>query len=189
MAASRFGYRCAFRRRSRSILSRFRRIPGVRPVHKFFRNCTRAIAYARLGWSCYDFDHDHLLELIAFKLRRMTHEFTSNNSSVDPSGTRDKSIKLASRLANRLSRTERNYYSPNYKRHAAKWGPGRSVFTPIPDSKHIEWEIVWDKATAEQQQIVQRESAQAFELDAAMRTRDEKWLFAIMGKYHTHWWD
>lgn len=179
----------AFRRRSRSILSCLCRIPGVRPVREFFSDCTRAIAYARLGWGCYDFDHDHLLELIAFKLRRMTHEFTANDSSVDQRGTREKSIKLASRLANRLSRIDRNYYSPNYKRHAAKWGAGRGVWTPIPDSKYIKCEIVWDKATAEQQQIVQRESAQAYELDAAMRTRDEKWLFAIMGKYHTYWWN
>lgn len=157
------------------------------PVRRIYRKLARSWAYARFGWSNYDFDSGYVFDLLVFKLERLQRAMLDDGHTVHDKAT-VQSLRLVTRLLKRLND---NGYSYFYDRHNAKWNPTKigMSFEPIPNSKLLSMVTFRDALPEDQKQQEEEEVRQAFAADDAMRDRDARWCFNIMAKYYPHWWD
>ena len=157
------------------------------PVRRICRKLSRSWAYARVGWSNYDFDSGYVFELLIFKLKRLRRALLDEGHTVHDKAT-VQSLKLVTRLLIRLRDDDYSYF---YGRHNAKWNPAKlgMSFEPIPDSKLLNMVTFRDSLPEDQKQQEEIEVRQAFAADEAMRDRDARWCFNIMAKYYPYWWD
>lgn len=161
---------------------------------RFYEWCTihrervgRSLAYARFGWSNYDFDGAYALELLAFKLRRIQNSLLNHGSAYQDKQT-VQSLRLVIRLLDRLVKDE---YSKHYDKHGKKWG--HSEFIADTDEQSSTYGRTVLKyphpVTPEQDEQRTQELRAAFDADDQTRTRDSRLCFSIMSKYLPYWWD
>jgi hypothetical protein len=167
-------------------------LPVMHSIVKFCRKLHRAGAYAKFGWSTHEWDHHEFIRLLNFKCKRMLTEFTENNFGTDPSGLREKSLKVCLRILKRLLSEDELHssYMAAYNAHTRKYGLAETEFIPCEDNPNLStMETTWSAVPEDQQEEAHDSLRAAFAADAAIRDRDAKWLFNIINKYYTYWWD
>lgn len=150
----------------------------LRLISKF----KRAFRFAVIGWHDHDWDYTRMYGMLWFKLDRMHAEMLRSESG----DNRVKSVRLAARLAKRLS--EEAYEDIIGELHDAKWGEMQYRFEPVEggNSKLITWR---EGANTKRKQAQERKEYRAA-MDRALswRQRDLKTLTDILLKYDRSWW-
>lgn len=148
----------------------------------------RSWAYARFGWSNYDFDAGYALALLSFKLKRVQDTLINRSGTVqDPKELQ--ALRLVIRLLDRLVEDNYSYF---YERHNQKW-----YGKPHPE---IEFEKIegfagsrmisgFDRLPPDQQELAGDEIRVAFATDDAIKSRDKRWAFSILSQHYESWWD
>jgi hypothetical protein len=139
----------------------------MRRLRGFFRKLRRAWDYACFGWGNGDYDWGYLLALLHFKLARMEKAMTGPNAYSQQESKTLKSLRIATRLADRLAK-DQVYDEPINKLIAHV--PAQSELEPMkkPDAK------LYRKVCV---------------LAENHRNRDLRWLTGILNKYILRWWD
>lgn len=151
-------------------------------IRRFVRKIWRSWAYAKLGWKNEDWDFTYFFDLLAFKFRRM--EKYMRDDMVDSPG-RDKSVRIARKLANRLAE---DHYHYGLDAHDRKWGELTIEFAPREDGFS---EMLSHRANAVTKRAQRKERIEfmvAANQDDARRSRDLRWLTQIIEKHAQHWW-
>lgn len=157
-------------------------------IKRFWRNLGRSWAYAKLGWSNYDFDHGYLITLMRFKLERMYAFLTGPLNMATHDAKTLKSLKLAVRLAKKL---EDGAYYHFTDAHREKWR-GVKDFENVPPSaeeKRAGIALISRPVNTPEASQKRKEFISAAEADENIRKRDSRWFFSILDKYHQLWWD
>lgn len=164
---------------------------GLFAVRRFFRQVSRAAAYAKFGWGNHDFDNSYLLDALHFKLQRM-HTYLKVETYAKQDKHSLQSLRLAARLAEKLTNEDYNHF---LDQHDKKWGPLDMKLIP---AEHVEGlpgggsvcEFSRPNVTSKRKEAQERrEFKQAVKMDEQIRARDARWLFSIMEKYYQYWWD
>lgn len=148
----------------------------------------RCWAYAKFGWDNYDFDAAYALRLLSFKLKRLERVLVEKaHTEQDPKHMQ--ALSLVIRLLDKLVADEYNYF---YRTHNKKWyGVEHPPFSfeKIEGSDLSEMVSARRNLTADQQEQENEEIRAAFEADDAIKARDKRWAFSILGVYYEYWWD
>lgn len=150
----------------------------------FLKKLKRALAFAIMGWSNYDWDIGYLHKLMLFKLKRMQHALI-NGVSIHEKTTLQ-SLRICIKL---LERIVEDNYSYNTDRHDEKWGKAEFRTEPEPNSPYSRLIVHRDKVTPETEKQERLEFLAACRKDDERETRDIKLLHNIMAKYSRAWWD
>lgn len=127
------------------------------------------------GWkmrNSYDFDASTLYDMIYYKLDRVYNCFLEDSHCVWNDGPNTKGmrkLRIARELARRL---KDETYTYHYEQYLLKYEPERL-------STH------WTSWTIRNR----KEFKRAIQRDSAMQKRDNDYLFKLLNKNLTHWWD
>lgn len=157
-------------------------------IRRFFKNVRRSLDYAVLGWGNYDWDYNFLLHTLRFKLDRMQKFLTGPNAIATHSSTALKSIRIAAKLAKKLDEDDYSFFGDQ---HRKKWQAVK-VFEDVEPSEQerragiakITRAINTPETATERKEFIR-----AADKDENIRKRDARWLFSIMEKHYTSWWD
>jgi len=153
-------------------------------IRRFCRKIWRAWTYAKFGWNNKDWDFTHFYAVLAFKLGRM--QAYMKDDMID-SPSRDKSVRVAKKLAQRLAD---DYYRYAHDAHDRKWGDLDIEF--VPAANHPGYtEMVTHRAKAVTKRAQKKERIEfmaAVARDDAIRERDLQLLTKIIAKHAQHWW-
>lgn len=157
-------------------------------VLRFFRNLARSWAYAKLGWSNYDWDYNYLFAVLRFKLARMEKYITGPQSMATHDVDTKKSLRLAVRLVKKL---EEDSYTFFVDRHHEKWKDVRTFehVEPTPEERQAGIGMISRPIQTPETAIARKEYICAAQADEKIKQRDLRWFFSIVEKYHTRWWD
>lgn len=156
--------------------------------YNFCSRLRRSLAYARFGWSNYDFDSSYALKLLSFKLKRLQHVLTTGHLIQDKETTQ--SLRLTIRLLDKLHADDYSYF---INRHNVKWYGTRYPecgFEDLNDGSDCSRMVFPSEHLPEDKQEKERaEHIAAWDADDALKTRDRRWAFSIIAKYYPYWWD
>lgn len=154
-------------------------------IKQFFRNLSRALVFAKIGWSNYDYDYAYLLDLMRFKLERMEKEIL--NGYGEPDKKTNQSIRICIKLLKKIAHRDYHYF---IDLHYTKWGQPELEHLESDEKGYSRVSIKHEKAITENDKELQtKEFLEAYAKDQKQEERDTRLLFAIMAKYHKRWWD
>lgn len=135
----------------------------------------------------HDFDAQSLYRIISYKLTRVKHNLERGDAIQDPVDM--KALALAIKLSKRLD--EDQYESLFWDRHEKKWGELKYWFTPVNDgSGHSLWNSTRPNVHTEEDKAQESADMSAAMAAAdAMKHREQRWLYSILDKYLSRWWD
>lgn len=152
------------------IMDRWYRILNI------YESLKRAIAYGKIGYGSYDWDHEYLLDLMNFKMVRMYDVFLKEEIFSNPK-KEFKSLRICIKLY------QKRTYSKNINSVYKRWGD------PEMELHGNFASIVYKRArTPELKKILSREIAAAYNADERKRAKYEELYFKILHKYHRKWW-
>lgn len=159
-----------------------------RVLYSFCSKLRRSWAYAKFGWSNYDFDSAYALRLLSFKLKRLQQVLVSGHLEQDKQ-TRQ-SLRLAIRLLDKLAEDHYDYF---IEQHNLKWYETKYPelgFEDIDNGSGCSRMVFPSEALPEEKQAQEREEhIAAWNADEALKNRDRRWAFSIIEKYYAYWWD
>lgn len=97
----------------------------------------RYFSYARLGSETNDYDANHWITLIRFKLQS-TYRALLNKDSIK-SYKEYKSLRICIKLCDRI---QNNFHTLNIKQHYKKWGNPVLEYRPISTDRGVVYELV-----------------------------------------------
>lgn len=152
-------------------------------MRHLIRKIKRALAYAIHGWSSEDWDSNHLLDDMRFKIRRLRLDLEGGivDLTEDNGKIAHKSIKLAERILNKLIADD---YMYNYTKITDEYG--ELDFVPLEDREG--YTLKFEKETDENAREIREKTKAAHAKDDAQRARDEKNFFNLLQKYYKFWW-
>lgn len=154
------------------------------PVVRIYRKVARSLAFAKIGWGNYDWDHGYLLELMVFKMKRMQKACFEEGHHY-PDKHSEQSLRLCIKLGEKLLKEDYFYFSGL---HNEKWG--EIEFITKTDKEGRSYTGMGRLGIAEKDEEQERkESIEAYRKDDALKTRDARWFYGIMQKYQEAWWD
>lgn len=155
-------------------------------IYNFFCRLKRSWAYAKFGWSNYDFDGAYALAALNFKLKRVQRVLTSSHLVQDK--TTLQSLRLVIRLLDRLVEDDYSYF---LDRHNIKWHATKYPECGFEDTEDGLCRMVFpgENLPIDQQEQEREEHVAAWDADETARNRDKRWAFSILEKYYSHWWD
>jgi hypothetical protein len=154
------------------------------PIVRNYRRICRSLAWAKLGWNNYDWDHAYLLEVIEFKLKRMQREIVVQGHHIPDKAT-DQSLRLAIKLVGKLQKHDYGYFCDQ---HIAKWGSLEFIEKTDENGRKYTG-MGRPGVTPEQEEAERAEFRAAYLKDDSIKARDTRWLFNIIAKYNEYWWD
>jgi hypothetical protein len=132
-------------------------------------------------WKDRDWDQYYIFELLKFKFKNMEHNFRNYAHIADADKVAD-DLKVCQLLLKRL--IEDDYYDNVYKWHDKKWG---------------ELEVDWDKSpikfsrryvnSKEEKEKEHKEYMRLYNREEMLRKQDIRYLFHIITRKITMWWD
>ena len=154
------------------------------PVVRIYRKVCRSLAFAKLGWNNYDWDHAYLLELMIFKMKRMQKACFEEGHHI-PEKLPQQSLKLCIKLGEKLLKDDYHYFSGL---HGQKWG--ELDFIEKTDSQGRKYTGMGRSGVLPEQEDQERaEAMEAYRKDDSVKARDTRWFYGIMAKYQESWWD
>lgn len=154
------------------------------PMVRIYRKVCRSLAFAKLGWNNYDWDHAYLLELMVFKMKRMQKACFEEGHHI-PEKLPQQSLRLCIKLGEKLLKDAYFYHSGL---HNAKWG--ELEFIEKTDETGRKYTGMGRSGvTPEQEEQERAEAMEAYRKDDSVKARDTRWFYGIMAKYQESWWD
>jgi len=166
--------------------------PVIRSFYDYKDRIQRSLAYAKFGWSNYDFDASYLYDLLAFKMQRL-YDCLENGYVVQQKEDME-ALKEAIQICKRLYKDD--YKDKYLKIHDTKWGTPKREFTPNYDSKGqvISYSLkIYRKNTRGASEKIKKqerkELVECFKKGEADRKNDINRLAYLLKKYDHTWWD
>lgn len=154
------------------------------PIRRLYNQIGRSIAWARLGWNSYDWDHAYLLEMMIFKMKRMQKACFEEGHHI-PDKHSPQSLKLCIKLGEKLFKDDYHYH---HSLHDAKWG--KIDFVKKTDKEGREYTGMGRPGVPKEKEAEERaEFLEACHKDDSIKARDTRWFYGIMAKYQEAWWD
>ena len=154
------------------------------PIVRIYRKICRTLAFARLGWNNYDWDHAYLLEVMIFKMKRMQKACFEEGHHV-PEKLPEQSLRLAIKLGEKLLKDDYHYHSTL---HSEKWG--ELEFIEKTDESGRKYTGMGRSGVSPEQEDQERaEAMEAYRKDDSVKARDSRWFYSIIQKYNESWWD
>jgi hypothetical protein len=154
------------------------------PVVRFYRKVARSLAFARIGWNNYDWDHAYLLKLMIFKMKRMQKACFEEGHHI-PEKLPQQSLRLCIKLGEKLLEDDYFYFTGL---HNEKWGD--IEFIEKVDQEGRKYTGMGRPGVPPEKEAEERaEFVEAYKKDDSVKARDTRWFFGIMAKYQESWWD
>jgi hypothetical protein len=153
----------------------------------FIRNLKRSLAYAKLGWTNWDFDALTIEHYILFKLKRVRTCLLNGycDLTLEDGPKKMQALDLTIKL---LEGLKDEGYSKFYDLHEKKWGTLK--VTTVPDGKYFRMVFSRDNAnTPELRDQERKESLEASSMDFRIEERNRRLVYSIIAKYIRTWWD
>lgn len=154
------------------------------PIIRFYRQVSRSLAWAKLAWNNYDWDHGYLMEVIVFKLKRMEKEILNGHHI--PDKVTNQSLKLCVKLGEKLRKDDYHYFGGL---HNAKWGPVEFIEKTDKATGRTYTGMGRSGIPVEKEEQERAEFVEAYRKDDSIKARDTRWFYGIMAKYQEYWWD
>lgn len=142
-------------------------------IRNIVRGIRNVIHYLPIIWRDRDWDHTYLLQLMEFKLRRMSKFFKEEDLLVHDERS-SKETLICAELLKRL--VEDDYCSKEWDEHYAKF-PWE--FEELPDGSALK---IGKKGETNSSLKILRKSKE-------VRKVDEELFFKIFKRKYTHWWN
>lgn len=154
------------------------------PVVRIYRKVARSLAFAKLGWNNYDWDHAYLLQLMIFKMKRMQKACFEEGHHI-PEKLSQQSLRLCIKLGEKLLKDNYFYFTGL---HNEKWG--KFEFIEKTDESGRKYTGMGRPGVPKEKEEQERaEFLEAYKKDDSVKARDTRWFFEIMAKYQESWWD
>jgi len=159
-------------------------------IKRYYRSFCRALAFARIGWSNYDWDNGYLDQLVLFKLKRMQYEFLNHGYHWEGCKNYKPKMKSLALTIKLLEKLVKDDYTRFYNLHEKKWGARTYVFKKLELSNYSTMETTVALAdTPEKVEQERKEFLEASSADDRQRVRDLELAYRLIGKYSHYWWD
>lgn len=144
-------------------------------IRRFFRACSRLIAYAPVIWRNEEWDYNYLFELLAFKLGRMEHEHRNDSHHLH-ADRYARQLQICRTLLTRLQ-------NDNYLKH-------RHAYLEARYGEHVfnEGGITRSGVTPENKAAYNAEMTRMMKYETLMQKQDLEMFCRIFKKYVFHWW-
>lgn len=154
------------------------------PIVRIYRKVARSLAFAKLGWNNYDWDHAYLLTLMVFKMKRMQKACFEEGHHI-PEKLPQQSLRLCIKLGEKLLKDDYFYFTGL---HNEKWG--ELEFIEKTDESGRKYTGMGRSGVPKEKEEQERlEFMEAYKKDDSVKARDTRWFFGIMAKYQESWWD
>lgn len=154
------------------------------PIVQIYRKVARSLAFAKLGWNNYDWDHAYLLQLMIFKMKRMQKACFEEGHHI-PEKLPQQSLRLCIKLGEKLLKDDYFYFTGL---HNEKWGELEFI-EKTNESGRKYTGIGRPGVPKEKEEQERLEFTEAYKKDDSVKARDTRWFFGIMAKYQESWWD
>lgn len=154
------------------------------PIVRIYRKVARSLAFAKLGWNNYDWDHAYLLQLMIFKMKRMQKACFEEGHHI-PEKLPQQSLRLCIKLGEKLLKDDYFYFTGL---HNEKWGELEFI-EKTNESGRKYTGIGRPGVPKEKEEQERLEFMEAYKKDDSVKARDTRWFFGIMAKYQESWWD
>lgn len=158
----------------------------TRAIHSFKRGVRNLIAWFPIIWRDRDWDYHYLLEMLAFKLRRISKSTKYwNTMNADNVG---KQTLLAAHYIDGILEEKRRFDA--HAKHEEKWGKMIMLSTPLPDKpKWSELHITHPKANTPE--LKEQEAQEFRELMTEARKLELEDIERLLGilRGFERWWD
>jgi len=144
------------------------------PVRGFYRSVRRVLDYLPVIWNNYDWDQGYMLQLFAFKLRRMQKSFENDKWHTDANKTA-RQIQICAFLLERLAgdELERPHWDEFYKTYPTfgTFSTDENGYSSMRDREK------WGK-----------EFKRLNDHDEVVRKQDLELFWKIFSKNYQRWW-
>lgn len=155
------------------------------PIFRLYRQICRSLAFARLGWNNYDWDHAYLLEVMVFKMKRMQKACFEEGHHV-PEKLPQQSLRLCIKLGEKLKKEDYHYF---HTLHCQKWGDLEFI-EKVDNTTGRTYTGMGRPGVSKADEAQERaEFLEACRKDDSIKARDVRWFYGIMAKYQESWWD
>lgn len=149
----------------------------------------RALSFAKIGYSNYDWDDFYLFKLEVFKLKRMLDVF-ENHGHHSPTCNNYKPKMKSIRLAIKLGERYMNHrYFRFHDMHEKKYGKTEFGSEPIEGSDCSLMITLKNGVKYERTKLETEDMMEAYRKDRAEEERDRVNFYKIIIKYGRYWWD
>jgi len=155
------------------------------PLRRLYHQICRSLAWARLGWNNYDWDHAYLLDVMVFKMKRMQKAIFEEGHHI-PEKAPIQSLKLCIKLGEKLRKDDYFYH---HGLHNAKWGDLEFIEKVDEKTGRKYTGMGRPGVPKEKEEEERAEFLEACRKDDSIKVRDTRWFFGIMAKYQESWWD
>jgi len=161
----------------------------VKTFGNLYDNISAAISYSIFLWNNhYEWDHDYLLKLIEFKLKRMRRFYLSSKNIWMIDEQKDQIVAEINEVLHAIdTHYNKIHTQPLLDSHYEKWG--RPELRNLPERPGL-FEMVCENVKSDEDRTQEYE-----ELTAVLNLVDNKDnevfhnIFLLLAKYMRNWWD
>lgn len=161
--------------------------PPVKLFNRLVNFIKQLYAYLPIIWRDNDFDYSALLNLMEFKLSRMSKHMIEHNIVVDAPKI-SKELRVAAELCKRINND--NYYELPLAKLAEQYGELEWGSEPTENTRSQR--MILDRPKAREgtpeYDVVKKKERVIFERAKEQRDNDKKYLFHLMEKRMDSWW-
>lgn len=158
-------------------------------IQRFFEKLNKVIRFIPIIWKSVDYDWTGILQILQHKLKQV--RICLENGHLKGSPSHAKKIRICELLINRLLHSDVNDYCEyEMEQHNLRWGKIKTSFEKIDNSDLLEWVMTRDKIkTVKDEKVENEEFMKIIKKQEYMQEQDICYLFNLMRKNLTSWWD
>jgi len=159
-------------------------------MRRFWHRAKTVWSFAKMGWGDNDWDHTYLLQLMEFKLKRMS-KFFHNDEQTHIEANQQVANEIDHVLEQlKLHNTYEEILVDNHKSHLDKWGKCEHNWIPVEGTTHFEFVTKYTKAkNNEENEIAKKSHYAIIEEEEKIKVHALEHAFNFMGRKLERWWD